>query len=164
MIPTVIFFSNSDFEILIPVVTFLSLAFIISFQHFFFSFSNSTTIPNNLPFFFLERTCQISMYSNLPTLKIHIHIYSIKPTKYQCKIHIHIYRCILPNINVFNLPTLMIHTHTYRTCQFFLERTCQISIYSNLLILKIHIHTYIHIYIYIYICNLPNINVLNVPT
>ena len=105
------FFSNSDLEILIPVVTFLSLAFIISFQHFFFSFSNSTTIPNNLPFFFLERTCQISMYSNLPTLKIHIHKYSIKPAKYQCKILIHIYRYILSNINVFNLPTLMIHIH-----------------------------------------------------
>ena len=143
-------------------VTFLSSNFF-----FFFKFNNYSKQPA-IFFFFLERTCQISMYSNLPTLKIHIHIYSIKPTKYQCKIHIHIYRCIMPNINVFNPPTLMIHTHTYRTCQFFLERTCQISIYSNLLILKIHIHTYIHIYIYIYIyiyiCNLQNINVLNVPT
>ena len=62
------------------------------------------------------------MYSNLPTLNIHIHIYSIKPTKYQCKIHIHIYRCILPNINVFNLPTLMTpptHTHIEPTNIFF---------------------------------------------
>ena len=52
-----------------------------------------TYIFNNLPifFFFLERTCQISIYSNLSTSKIHIHIYFIKPAKYQCKIHIHIY-------------------------------------------------------------------------
>ena len=98
------------------------------------------------------------MYSNLPTFKIHIHTYSLKPAKYQYKIHIHIYRCIIPNINVFNLPTLIIHTHTYTYIEpanfiiiffFFWERTCQISIYSNLLTLKIHIHTYI--------CNLPNI-------
>ena len=62
------------------------------------------------------------MYSNLPTLKIHIHIYSIKLAKYQCKIHMHIYRCILPNINVFNLPTLMTpppHTHIQNLPIFF---------------------------------------------
>ena len=47
------------------------------------------------------------MYSNLPTLKIHIHIYSVKPAKYQYKIHIHIYRRILLNINVFNLPNIL---------------------------------------------------------
>ena len=108
--------------------------FLFSFFLFFFFF------------FFWERTCQILMYSNLPTLKIQIHIYSIKPVKYQYKIHIHIYRCILPNINIFNLPTLMIHTHTFIEPAIFFfsfgERTCQISIYSNLLTLKIHVHTY----------------------
>ena len=76
-------------------------------QFFFFQFLSNYF--NNLPIFFLEWTCQISMYSNLPTLKIHIHIYSIKPAKYQCKIHIHtyiyIYICDLLNINVLNLPT-----------------------------------------------------------
>ena len=80
---------------------------------FFFFFQFLSIYFNNLPIFFLEWTCQISMYSNLPTLKIHIHIYSIKPAKYQCKIHIHIYRCILLNINVFNLSILMIHIRTY---------------------------------------------------
>ena len=94
------------------------------------------------------------MYSNLPTLKIHINIYFIKATKYQCKIHIHIYRCILSNINVFNLPTLMIHTHTHIELAlfsfFFLRKNL-----SNINLLKLanfkNPHTYIHIYIYIYI-------------
>ena len=89
----------------------------------FFFFSISFQLFQQPANFFLERTYQISMYSNLPNLKIHIHIYSIKPTKYQCKIHIHIYRCIMLNINLFNLSILMIYIHThiyiYRTCQFF---------------------------------------------
>ena len=106
--------------------------------------------------FFLERTYQKSMYLNLPALKIHIHIYSIKPTKYQCKIHIYLqmhpakYQCIQPAN--FNDPHTHTHTHTHiePAIFFFFERTCKISIYSNLLTLKISIHTYI--------CNLPNIN------
>ena len=110
----------------------------------FSTYINSYTyIFNNLAFilfyFFWERTYQKSMYLNLSTLKIHIHIYSIKPAKYQCKIHIYIYRCILPNINVFNLPTLMIHTHTHT-----------------------HTHTYTHIEPanFFFWKNLQNINLL----
>ena len=92
------------------------------------------------------------MYSNLPTLKIHINIYSIKPAKYQCKIHIHIYRCILPNINVFNLPTLIIHTHTHTYIEpanfiiiifFFLRKNL-----SNINLLKLANFKNPHTYIY----------------
>ena len=91
------------------------------------------------------------MYSNLPILKIHIHKYSIKPAKYQCKIHIHIYRCILPNINVFNLPTLIIHTHTHTYIEpanfiiiiFFLRKNL-----SNINLLKLANFKNPHTYIY----------------
>ena len=98
------------------------------------------------------------MYSNLPTLKIHIHIYSIKLAKYQCKIHIHIYRCILPNINVFNLPTLMTpptHTHTYiePTNIFFSFLRKNLS---NINLLKLvnfkNPHTYVYIQLAKYQC------------
>ena len=102
------------------------------------------------------------MYSNLPTLKIHIHIYSIKPAKYQCKIHTHIYRCILPNINVFNLPTLMTppppHTHTHVEPANYLFIFLRKNL-SNINLLKLtnfkrpHICIHTYIYIYIYICN-----------
>ena len=141
-------------------ISFLGLYYF--FPAIFFSFSKSTTIPNNLPFFFfLERTCQISMYSNLPTLKIHIHIYSIKPTKYQCKIHIHIYRCILPNISVFNLPTLIIHTHTHthtyiEPAKFFIFFIFLRKNLSNINLLKLanfkNPHTYIYMQLAKYQC------------
>ena len=110
--------------------------------------------------FFLERTYQKSMYLNLPTLKIHIHIYSIKPAKYQCKIHIYLqmhpakYQCIQPAN--FNDP----HTHIYRTCHFFFFFWRKNL--SNINLLKLA--NFKNPRTYIYICNLPNINVLNLLT
>ena len=148
---TVPSFSNST----IPTVNFQQPASFfffptISTTWVYFCFQFLSNYFNNLPifFFFLERTCQISMYSNQPTLKIHIHIYSIKPAKYQCKIHIHIYRCILLNINVFNLSILMIHIHTYiqnlSIFLFFLRKNL-----SNINLLKLinfkNPHTYVYI-------------------
>ena len=116
--------------------------------NFFFNLFPTISTTANFFFFDWERTCQISTYLNLPTLKIHIHIYSIKPVKYWCKIHIHIYRCILSNINVFNLPILMIqihtHTHTHTHTHIYIYRTCQFFFFFSFFLRK----------------NLPNINLL----
>ena len=103
------------------------------------------------------------MHSNLPTLNIHIHIYSIKTTKYQYKTHTHIYRCILSNINVFNLLTLMIHTHTliYIESANFLFFIFFRKNLPNINLLKLA--NFKNLHTYKYICNLPNINVVNLP-
>ena len=59
------FFSNSDVD-----SSGLSLAFIISFQQSFV-FSNSTTIPNNLPiFFFFLKNLQNFFRKNMPNINI----------------------------------------------------------------------------------------------